>query len=202
MFSPRTEEMRGVIIMKRDDQDRMTEVIRADRARWDAEKGLWHLENGYSMKFGLDINPEAMDELGRDPVDEYASDLTPKELALLQATMWTSFLSLPQLDKLQKRFADRDTGEFIKIKHKRLTTVLMNMIMLCLGMPFFLNRERPSVLVAGGQCLLVCGACYVATFICQGIDLSSLGASPALPAWIPVLAFGPIAVLLLDGIKT
>lgn len=202
MFSPRTEEMREMIVMKRDREDRMTEVLRADRARWDAEKGLWHLENGYVMRFGSSADPSVTDELGKDVVLEYESDLTPKDLALLQATQWTSFLSLPQLDRLQARFADSPTNEFIKVKHQRLTTLLINMILPCLGIPFFLNRERPSVLVAGARCLLLCGTCYVVTFICQNIDLSALGASPALPAWLPVLIFGPVAVLMLDGIKT
>jgi len=202
MFSPRSQEMRGMIIMKRDEQGRMTEIIRADQARWDAERDLWHLENGYLMKFGSKATGSETDDLGRTPVNEYPSDLRPTELALLQATLWTSYLSLPQLDKLQQRFAESGTGEFIKIKHKRLTTVLMNMILLCLGIPFFLNRERPSVIVAGGQCLFLCGACYVATFICQSVDLSGLGLSHALPAWLPVLAFGPLAVVMLDGVKT
>lgn len=201
MFSPRTREMRGVIIMRRDAKDRMSEVIRADRARWDEERQFWHLENGHRMRLGVDVPVAgAIEDLGRETVTEYRSDLTPKELGLLQATMWTSFLSLPELTKLQQRFSGAGANEFIKVKHKRLTTVLMNMIMLCLGIPFFLNRERPSVLVAGGKCLLICGACYAFTFVFQSIALPSLG--PALPTWLPVLIFGPVAVLMLDSIKT
>ncbi len=201
MFSPRTREMRGMIVMRRDAKDRMSQVIRADRARWDEERQMWHLENGYRMKLGAgSIAGGAIEDLGRETIVEYHSDLTPKELGLLQATLWTSFLSLPELTKLQQRFAGAGAAEFIKVKHKRLTTILVNMILLCLGIPFFLNRERPSVLVAGGKCLLICGACYAFTFVSQGINLPSLG--PALPAWLPVLIFGPVAVLMLDGIKT
>lgn len=209
-FHPRAREMRGVLIMRRDENSRMSEVIRADRARWDEERRLWHLERGRRMKFvnrPSETSPGAAaalteDELGDVPVQEYASDLTPKELALQQATLWTSFLSLPEIARLQERFAESGTTEFIKIKHKRLTVIFMNMIMLCLGIPFFLNRERPSVIVAGGQCLLVCGLCYVITFFCQSVDLGVLGLNPALPAWLPVLIFGPVAVVSMDGIKT
>lgn len=200
LFSPRMQEMRGVTIMRRDSQNRMTEVIRADRARWDAERGLWHLDNSYAMRFGADAAAEAGD-LGREAVLEYPSDLTPKELSLLQATMWTSFVSLRELDRLHQRFAETGTTEFIKVKHRRLTTILVNMILLCLGIPFFLNRERPSVLVAGARCLGLCGACYVVTFICQNVDVSGLS-YPALPAWLPVLIFGPVAVVMMDSIKT
>lgn len=200
MFSPRTKEMRGLIVMKRDAKDRMSEILRADRARWDDERQFWHLENGYRMKLGVNVSTGAIEDLGRETVTEYRSDLTPKDLGLLQATLWTSFLSLPELNKLQQRFEGAGANEFIKVKHKRLTTVLINMILLCLGIPFFLNRERPSVLVAGGKCLLLCGLCYASTFISQSVEISALGA--ALPAWLPVLIFGPLAVVMLDGIKT
>lgn len=208
-FHPRAREMRGVLIMKRDARGRMTEVIRADRAPWDEERGLWHLERGTRIRFAPESSVDAQagpagvvtDELGGVPVSEYPSDLTPKELALQQATMWTHFLSLPEIERLQERFAESGTTEFIKLKHQRLTVIFVNMILLCLGVPFFLNRERPSILVAGGKCILICGMCYVVTFICQNVGVGA-GINPALPAWLPVLIFGPVAVVSMDGIKT
>lgn len=214
MFHPRMKEMRGMIVLKRDDVGRMTEVIRADQARWDEERSLWHLENGYRMIFEAPSagGPtsagsraplvEGDEALGSMPVKDYASALTPKELALQQAALWINFLSLPEVEKLQTRFADAGSGEFIKIKHRRLTTVVINMILLCLGIPFFLNRERPSVIVAGGQCLFTCGICYVFAFLCHSVDMSAFVSNPALPAWLPVLLFGPLAVYLLDTVKT
>ena len=84
----------------------------------------------------------------------------------------------------------------------RLSTVIMNMALLCLGIPFYLNRERPSIFVLGGKCLLMTAICYVFTFMCNSIDITGLGVSPALLPWLPVLVFTPVAVLLLDGIKT
>ncbi len=203
MFSPRTKEMRGVIIIKRDDDGRMTEVIRADQGRWDEERSLWRLENGYAMSLALAKDGETAVDLGRRPVKEYVSNITPKEMALQQATQWTTFLSLPELNKLQEHFRERGgAGEFIKVKHSRLTTFIMNLTLFCIGIPFFLNRERPSVVILGGKCLLFCGIAYVATFFCNSVDLTALGLAPALPPWLPVLIFVPVAVLLLDGIKT
>jgi lipopolysaccharide export system permease protein len=201
MFHPRAREMRGLIILRRDDRGRMTEVLRADQARWDEERQLWHLVNGTVMRLSGAAQAREAD-LGPARVAEYASDLTPKELQLQQATQWTTFLSLPELDRLHQRFAESGTGEFIRMKHRRLTTVILNMIMLCLGIPFFLNRERPSVLVVGARCLLVSMFCYVLIFICHTVDFSAVIASPSLPAWIPVLVFAPVAVVLLDGVKT
>ncbi len=198
-FQPRVKEMRNVIIIKRDEHYRMTDAIRADRARWDEERQLWHLENGFTTELATMPARGATEEVGRVPIHEYASELTPKELQLQQATQWTNFLSLPDIQRLHQRFAESGTGEFIKVKHRRLTTIIMNMVLLCLGIPFFLNRERPSVIIVGGRCLAVCATCYVVTFLCQSVEL---GMDPALPAWLPVIMFAPAAVLLLDGIKT
>src|SRR5262249_39657057 len=42
-FNPHTSMLEGVIIMKRDEHGRLTELLRADSARWDVERQLWHL---------------------------------------------------------------------------------------------------------------------------------------------------------------
>jgi len=65
-----------------------------------------------------------------------------------------------------------------------------------------LNRERPTVIAAGGRCLLVCGACFVFAFFCQNADVTRLSTHPALPAWLPLLLFTPFVILLVDSIKT
>lgn len=202
MFHPRAKEMRSLLVMKRDASARMTEVVRADRARWDEERQNWKLEGGFATPFGATSGAGVAEDVGRIPLSEYTSELTPKELQLQQATQWTNFLSLPELEKLNQRFSESGTGEFIKVKHRRLTTIIMHMVLLCLGIPFFLNRERPSVLIVGARCLAVCALCYVFTFLAQSVDLSVLGVDPALPAWLPIIVFAPLAVLLLDGIKT
>ncbi|MBX3396798.1 MAG: LptF/LptG family permease [Phycisphaerae bacterium] len=202
-FNPRAREMRNVVILKRDADNRMIGAIRADQAQWDEERQVWHLRNGTELALG-DASDTGVDEslLGRTPVTEYVSRVTPRELAIQQSAQWTNFLSLANLDRLQKYYASSGNSEFIRVKHTRLTTILMNMGLLCLGIPFFLNRERPSIYVLSGKCMLACSLCYVMTFMCNSIDGSAFGVSPALLPWIPVVIFGPIVMLLLDGIKT
>ncbi len=198
MFHPGLKEMRGLIVIQRDERQRMSGMIQADQAKWDEERQEWRLRNGYRRRLGAAAG--GADELQALAV--YRSGLTPKELALQQATQWTMFLSLRELHRLQGYFGERNAAEFVKVKHSRLTTVVMNMTLLCLGIPFFLNRERPSVVIQGGKCLLVCGLCYVTTFFCGTIDLTPLGVSAALSPWLPILVFVPVAVVLLDMIKT
>jgi len=202
-FNRRAEEMRGMLVMRRDDAGRMTEVLRADRARWDEDRQLWHLENGYLMRFGASGGqPVAQEQLGHQYVDVYHSELTPRDLALLQARSWTTFVNSRDLDRLQQRFAQSGSAEFIKVKHARLTSAIMNIVLLAIGISYFLNRERDSVLVLGANCLAVAGTCFVFTFLCQNLDLSQMQVNPALPAWLPVILFLPVAAIRLDSIKT
>ncbi|MBK8267352.1 MAG: LptF/LptG family permease [Planctomycetes bacterium] len=202
-FNPRAREMRNVVILKRDAQNRMIGAVRADQAHWDEERQVWHLRNGSEVGLGTaPIHEVEAESLGRVTVNEYASGLTPRELAIQQSSQWTNFLSLIDIERLQKYYAESGNNEFIKVKHSRLTTVIMNMALLCLGIPFYLNRERPSIFVLGGKCLLMCAICYVFTFMCNSVDITALGVSPALLPWLPVLVFAPVAVLMLDSIKT
>lgn len=201
-FNPSAMEMRGVVILKRDENNRMTELIQADQARWDAERGLWHFENGVATTLAAGDVTDDFASLGRRPIREYTSSLTPKEMALQQSAQWTQFLSLRELNRLQDYFSVSGVAEFVRMKHARLVTVFMNMTLLCIGIPFFLNRERPNVLVLGGKCLLACGLCYAAMFLCNTMDLTNFNISPALPPWLPFIIFAPLAVVLLDGIKT
>ena len=178
----------------------MNKVIQADEARWDETRQVWVFEKGVQRLLSSAPGVAVVDSLRRTEVREYPSDLTPKELALQQSTQWMNYVSLPQLNRLQARFPN--VTEYVRVKHTRLTTVLINMILLGLGIPFFLNRERPPVLVAGGKCLLASGACFATTFMCQAVEWTQVAVNPALPAWIPVVVFAPLAVLLMDGVKT
>ncbi len=193
-FDPHTSLLEGVIIMKRDPQGRLTQLLRADSARWDVERNLWHLSLPKLSDAGGDESIAPIEPT------EYASELTPYELKLRQASQWTNFLGTADLTRLAQRYTNTD--EFVKVKHARLTTPFINLVLLLMGISFFLNRERPTVIAAGGKALLVCSACFMFTFFCQHLDVTQLSGHPALPAWLPLLIFAPFAVVLIDGIKT
>ncbi|MCA9256880.1 MAG: LptF/LptG family permease, partial [Phycisphaerales bacterium] len=201
-FNPTAMQMRSVVVLKRDENNRMTEVIQADQARWDPERGTWHLENGFATTLAAGDISEDLAALGHRQIEDYKSSLTPREMALQQSAQWTQYLSLKELNKLQSYFSAAGVAEFVRMKHARLTTVFMNMTLLCVGIPFFLNRERPSLIVLGGKALLACGLCYAAMFLCNTVEITMFNVDPALPPWLPFIVFAPLAVILLEGIKT
>jgi hypothetical protein len=73
------------------------------------------------------------------------------------------------------------------------------MLLLLLGLPFFLDRSPANVLGDAGKCLSVCGLCYVVTFVAQNIRSET---ASAFPAWIPIFIFGTLAMVLLDRVRT
>lgn len=187
-----------MMVIFTDENRRLTEMIRADWAQYDWENRQWILEQGKRMRpgtGGLGANNAAS-----EPVEVYPSELTPNHLMLRQAAQWLHLVRVRDLDRLLEQPGQAKLP-ILRVKHLRFTQPFVNMLMLLLGIPFFLNREPGRVVVSGGLCLLVCGLCFVVAFVGQNL-LTSTSLPPAFPAWLPIMVFGPVAVWLLDSIKT
>jgi lipopolysaccharide export LptBFGC system permease protein LptF len=217
-FSPKQQRIRGLIVMELKKEGnrpaRLGDVIQATKARWDDQRHGWVL-----------IDPESMPEnqrayggvrirvaeavaggitsetpVTREPLDFYPCNLTPEELLARQNAQWTRFLSVRQLNELEKR-SDVNLTEIAQIKHGRFTLWINNMILLLLGISFFMNRVPGSVLTQGAKALVTCASAFLVTFVGQQM-VGSAGFSPALPAWLPIFLFAPVAAILLDNVKT
>jgi len=68
--------------------------------------------------------------------------------------------------------------------------------MLLLGLPFILSRER-GIKTSAARCLLVVSVFYVSIYVCRYVGLP-----PEWAAWLPILTFGPLAMVLMDSVKT
>ena len=93
-----------------------------------------------------------------------------------------------------KRVPDPEAA--LLAKHVRFTEVLNNLVMLLLGLPFILSRER-NIKASASLCLAVVATFYCFIYLCR-----YLGLPPTLAAWLPALVFGPISVVMLDTVKT
>ncbi len=207
IFLPKQQRIRGLVVMEftqRPNQPaRLGDVITATKARWDAKRHGWTLEErGVRIKAAEavigGITAEA--PVQRVPLDFYPCELTPEELLARQKAQWTRFLSVRQLNQMQQR-PEANLLEIARIKHGRFTLPVNNMILLLLGIPFFMLRLPTTLLTQGAKALGMCTLGFLVTFI--GQQLVGTGSfSPALPAWLPIFLFGPIAALLLDRVRT
>jgi lipopolysaccharide export system permease protein len=201
-YDPGKRQMEQLIAIERNPQGQITSKISADMAEWDEAKKSWSLTRGTRYARSMDQAEFVVSgQMGRNRVDYYVSDWKPDALLLRQAANWTWFLSVRQLTSLLKKpNLVPNLNEVVSARHVRLTQPVLNMLMLILGLPFFLNRAPHNVLVSVGMCLMVAIGCFILAFVSQTMAASSQ--YPALAAWLPIMVFGPLAAILMENVKT
>jgi len=175
-------------------------VVQADAAIYDPQRKTWRLEAGKRIVARRGPDGQSL-QLGiaREPISEYAFTLAPEELLLRQSSQWAGMLSLRQMNALLKSRNLPNLAAIRMQRHIWLTQPVLQWLLLALALPFFLTREPSNVFAAGGRALALTGAFYAVSFLAQSV-LSEQWA--ALVAWIPILLFGPVAVLQLANVKT
>ena len=126
----------------------------------------------------------------------YATDLTIEEIRLRESGRHVDYASSAELIELAKLERVSDRRGVIFAKHLRIAEPLNNLVMLLIGVPFILSRERnvkASVMMCLGMSILF----YAFVYGSRYFDLP-----PVWTAWLPVLVFGPVAAYMVDAIKT
>jgi lipopolysaccharide export LptBFGC system permease protein LptF len=124
----------------------------------------------------------------------HPSDLSEEDLVLRQSSKWLDLMSIGELTRLVDRVPDRNAA--LLAKHCRFADPINNLIMLLLGLPFILSRER-NIKASATLCLLMVCTYFLFVYVCRLVGLN-----PLLAAFLPVLLFGAVAAMMLDAIKT
>lgn len=201
--SPGTPYMEQVTLITTDTSFQPISVLTADKAVWNAHRKLWELSGDVTLASGLLPNEQLR---RRHDVRIYKSNITPLEIGLYRSRDFVRFLSTEQIDKLLNQKQSYGLIELLKVKHARFTQPLLNFILLLLAVPMVLTREPGRLKASAFKCVVLTGAAMGFSFVTQQLDLpaGSVWAlhGPALMAWLPVFIFGPMAIYLLDRIKT
>jgi lipopolysaccharide export LptBFGC system permease protein LptF len=211
-FSPREKAIRNLIVLELSKQrmtrGRLSSVLTADKAYWDGERQGWRLERGARTRRASEgVGGLSTDSsIVREMVEFFPSQLTPDELLLRQTVQWIRFLSVAQLTDLE-RHGEVEPAAIAQLKHARFTMPINNMVLLLIGITFFLNRLPEGILTQGAKALGTCAVVFLIAFMGQQLvgSVHAVGATPflqALPAWLPIFLFGPLAVVMMDNVKT
>ena len=195
---PRIE---GLTAILRSDQSRgVTKYIRTDAAAatWDEDARTWVLEDGKRRTIDLDQLSGAPSAQDVETLEGYL--FTP-DLALTfkRAVEAPLELSFSEVQELMRR--DPTDTSYQTLWHYHLTFPLANLILLLVGIPLMFNYERgrgSERIAIGG---LLCVFYYAADFVFRTLGVKGQ-LSPLLSAWIPVLIFGAIGVMLYDSLKS
>jgi lipopolysaccharide export LptBFGC system permease protein LptF len=193
--------LRGVHIIEPDEQGAPKSLIRADGAHYDAARGTWVLDRGARQVMGAAFEGA---ELGRaihwEPLAEYPFALSPEQILLRQSSQWADLMSISQMKSLLRSRNLPNLAAVAKSLDIRITQIPLVWILMLLAIPFFLTREPGNVLVAGGKALLLTGLCFAVVFVSHSVSTDSYSARVATA--LPVLVFGPLAVLHFANVKT
>lgn len=161
------------------EDDVLLATIFADRAVWvddDVEsKRHWKLEDGACF---------------------YPTQLGPEDMELQISGSYLEYLSSGELTAILMNRSTVDRSSVIVTKYLRFVEPLNNLVLLLLVLPFILSRER-NLKYSAMLGVLIGAAFFIFIYICRYMDMGEF-----LSAFLPVLLFGPVSILMLDSVKT
>lgn len=202
-YDGKKKEMTDVLIIQRDENGSPIGHISADTATWESPPGdvnpAWKLHGVIQSDDRLNAPPTSQ-FFGKVNEQWYQTGLTPQQLDLMFRKKAVDFLSTSQVRELAANSPPANQPLLYKVMDLRVTQLLMNIVMLLIGIPFLLTREPDRLVRSMFYCTVVSGVVFVTTFVIFQMGGTKL--DPLLAAWLPVLMFGPCAVMLLGTIKT
>jgi lipopolysaccharide export LptBFGC system permease protein LptF len=193
--------LRGVYIIEPDENGTPQQLIQADSATYDPQARTWRLDRGARLQVAEAFGSG---ELGRAirrvSLAQYPFTLSPEQIRLRQSSQWADLMSVSQMRALLQTRNLPNLAAVARSLDARVTQVPLAWILMLLAIPFFLTREPGNVLVAGGKALLLTGLCFGLVFVTHSV--SADGWAERLLMALPVLAFGPLAVVLFANVKT
>lgn len=189
--------------------------IAADKAVWSEGEGRWDLFTWDPIL--KQFEPWGVRTTGLDPnaavstkqkVYAYQTNVTPEEIALYRSGDWVEMLSTSRISQLIERPGSYGQAHLFRVKDWRVTQPIMNVVLLLLAIPCVLTREPGKLKTAATKCLILTGLTMGSIFMMHQLagnppaDPNWTRTWPALMAWLPVFVFGPLAVLLMDRVKT
>jgi lipopolysaccharide export LptBFGC system permease protein LptF len=207
-FDPRTRTLRAPLILERDELGRTVRRITAASARWDESVAAWRLEEGLALRQGTGAvagGPTAGDAaravpVAREPVELVASDLTPHALTMRRYRQYASMLNLRQIGQLLDTPGVVDADSLRRYRYSRFASVLVNLLVLAVTLPFFLLREPASLLRQSLLCAATALPAMLMALLLMTVKLP--GISPALGVFLPVLVLIPVVLARLTTIRT
>lgn len=171
--------------------------IEAARAVWIQKDGRtgWWLEGGVYREVRSDQTrverPLAMLE---------GFDFTPAlALSYYRARENPLELSFSEVRELMRR--DPDRAVYQTMFQYSLTFPLANLVLLLVGLPILLRHERGKGAEGLAAGCLLCVFYFAVDFVFRNLGLQS-SMDPRYAAWLPVLFFGSLGLVLYDSMRT
>ena len=208
LFHPESDAgpawMEHVDVVEVDENFSPVAHIRAARGEWDPRAGQWKLTDGQRI---TGLAPGDGDAgIKSEPWPVYRSSITPDEIALYQSGEYVELLPSSRITMLLERPKSYGATDLQRVKHSRITTWIMNVVLVLLTIACVMTREPGRVKQGIAACVALCGACLGTIFLCYQLAGTPPAGDkwsdmwPAIMTWTPIFIFFPLAMFLLDRV--
>jgi lipopolysaccharide export system permease protein len=111
------------------------------------------------------------------------------------------FASTYQLFELMKRTDVGRMNALAVLFHMRFARPFVGFLLVVLGLSIILRDQTRHVFISAGLCLMMC-AIFFGVVVAAKFMGSADVISPPLAAWLPILIFGPFAIVFYNAIQT
>ncbi len=121
--------------------------------------------------------------------------------AVCRGGSWYVYASTTDLREMLLDPEPRRRGRMAVLFHGRVTRPFVGMMMVVFGLSVILANPNRHVIISSGMCLVVSATIFLFVLACKYLgDQDVLPA--ALSAWLPVIVFGPPAIVAFDAVHT
>lgn len=121
--------------------------------------------------------------------------------AVCRGGTWYVYSSTTKLRELITDPEPRRRGKMAVLFHTRMTRPLVGAVMVLLGLSVILGNPNRHVIISSGICLGVSASLHLCVIACKYLGDQEVLPAP-LAAWLPLILFGPPALVLFDSVHT
>lgn len=121
--------------------------------------------------------------------------------AVCRGGTWYIYAPTSKLREMLSDPEPRRRGKMAVMFHTRLTRPLVGSVMVILGLSVILWNPNRHVIISAGLCMALSAALNLFVIACKYLGDQDV-LPPPLAAWLPVMLFGPLAVVAFDSVHT
>lgn len=198
-FDPERQRITGFIGLERDERGSLRRRTTATSATWDEERGAWQLEGGTAVVRDPAVRDGAVRSPPPAPAAEWATDLSPKAITARHYRLFAQMLSSDDLGRIAAAGAI-DPGQADRMRLGRVGSVAVNLLVLAIAVPFFLQRGPANMLHMSVLCAATCVPAIIVSAVVMAAPITGL--PPAVSVALPVAALIPAAVARIAWLRS
>ena len=202
----------GLHVLEKTSEETTTQLA-AEHAVYDPAAQSWHLTNGtlttISRADGPQTAPVTVDTYDGSGAGSSKGSVNPETIGLFVSR--GDFVDLLSTQRIKQLLEQRTTVgqiDLMRVRDSRWANYVLNVVLVALTIPCVLTREPTQLRTAATRVFVLIGTCMATIFITQSLagqppsDPNLAARWPAIMAWLPIFMFMPVAIWLLDRLKT